>query len=386
MKSFKQFIKEDYFNFSNVMILEAGLLFYDKDNPETILANTHYFDDNVDKHQAKLLSYKKAIENAKKIGVKKIGIIPTDHPHMFGAFNNQKWSIVNGKAVHAYVNPLSDNSNSHIPQKEQEQEKSRKYHEEKVRGLNDRLINYYNKFTNEDKTAIKEYSDGSSSLNRYLIDRAGLTSRTAKTNSSGSGRYYDQINAHSFNKKEKRLQAALQKHKTPEDITVTTGMRVSPEHQLPEFRKERGKSLVVLPAFTSTSLEYHTAYGFTRPDPWNSNHIYHQGTPLSREDREFYRKHASSYDSTSAYNSEKEVNGEAYSHILHIHIPKGSHGAYIPKHSSYSHEKEFLMHNDAVLKLNHTPQINHKRKRVHWHAHLVHDGVNFTKHWDGKPY
>lgn len=75
----------------------------------------------------------------------------------------------------------------------------------------------------------------------------------------------------------------------------------------------------------------------------------------------------------------------AYAHVIHIHVPKGAYGAYIGNHSSYQSEKEFLIQNDSVLELFTAPNVDHKNRRIHWKANLVHDGTQFTSLWKGKP-
>lgn len=64
-------------------------------------------------------------------------------------------------------------------------------------------------------------------------------------------------------------------------------------------------------------------------------------------------------------------------HVLAIHVPKGSAGAYIAHHSKFESEREFLLHPKAKIKLTgkkETQKHGDEEITVH-HANLIHDGV-----------
>jgi hypothetical protein len=140
------------------------------------------------------------------------------------------------------------------------------------------------------------------------------------------------------------LKSALVKHKTNEDMTVSSGIKVSPD----SFRKEgdEGPIKMTMPAFTSTSLAVHVARDFAKP----------------------VRK-------------EGESSGDE--HVVHIDVPKGSHGAYVAHHSAIPEEHEFILHPGARLHVDPLPSHISERtdwdgnriKTHHWNARLVHDGV-----------
>lgn len=91
-----------------------------------------------------------------------------------------------------------------------------------------------------------------------------------------------------------------------------------------------------LPAFTSATEDYDTAEHFSR----------------------------------SFYDKEKD---RPQKQILKLHIPRGSHGIHV-QNDVNSHEKEFLIHHGAKIKIRKEPeQINHYTQL--WHADLVHDGI-----------
>jgi hypothetical protein len=138
------------------------------------------------------------------------------------------------------------------------------------------------------------------------------------------------------------LKSALVKHKTGEDMTVSSGIKVSPD----TFRKkgDEGPIKMTMPAFTSTSLAVHVARDFAKPI-W------------------------------------KEGDGEE--HMIHIDVPKGSHGAYVAHHSAIPEEHEFILHPGARLHVDPLPSHISERtnsdgdkiRTHHWNARLVHDGV-----------
>ncbi len=140
------------------------------------------------------------------------------------------------------------------------------------------------------------------------------------------------------------LKSALAKHKTGEDMTVSSGIKVSPD----SFRKENdeGPIKMTMPAFTSTSLSVHIARDFAKP-------------------------------------VQKEGESSGDEHVVHIDVPKGSHGAYVAHHSAIPEEHEFILHPGARLHVDPLPSHISERttfdgeriKTHHWNARLVHDGI-----------
>ena len=139
----------------------------------------------------------------------------------------------------------------------------------------------------------------------------------------------------------KLLREAISQNKTPMDLTVHTGVKKSPEHH---ENPDSDHIKVHLPAFTSTSLDFHTAKGFSKGDE-DSKHK--RGT-------------------------------EPYKHVVSIKVPKGSHAAYL-QGKSMMNEHELLLHPGAKIHIHKTPNIDHERRTVQWKAHLVHDGIKETE-------
>ncbi len=140
------------------------------------------------------------------------------------------------------------------------------------------------------------------------------------------------------------LSSALRTHTTPHDIVVHSGIKHSPGKLKPD---NDGITRMNMPAFTSTSLSSKIAETFSDLD-------------LKKA-------------------------GEADAHHLHIHIPAGSHGAYVDHHSSAEGEKEFILHPNAKIEVDPTPEVREERPtygagiskitNYHWKARLVHDGI-----------
>ena len=138
------------------------------------------------------------------------------------------------------------------------------------------------------------------------------------------------------------LKGAMTAYKTPEDMTVSSGIKFDPRsHQ----KDADGPIKIQNDAFTSTSLSKDAADDFIK-------------------------------DQTTSDNDTER-------HMIHIDVPKGSHGVYIGHHSKLQHEREFILHPGARLHVDPTPQHVHEyqnwrgriTRTIHWNARLVHDGV-----------
>lgn len=186
------------------------------------------------------------------------------------------------------------------------------------------LENHY-KITGDDHaTAVDHYTNDSYYLNKKHFGKlpSGLVN-----NPNGHTHKLAAIKH-----METHLPGLLKAHKTPHELIVHTGLKVSPH----KYFDEGGKHAHVhMPAYTSTSMEHEIAKDFSKVE-------------------------------------HKE------SHALKLHIPKDAHGAYIGHHSNHPEEHEFLIHHGAVIKIHHKPEITSDKygvKHHTWHAELVHDGV-----------
>jgi hypothetical protein len=173
--------------------------------------------------------------------------------------------------------------------------------------------------------ALRKYTLGSKALNKAMIDH------------HTQGR---ELPDHMEVQKH-HLQNYLTSHSAPHDMTVHSGTSHSPEHY--PIDEKTGKRHMKLPAFTSTSIDLHTAQGF------------------------------GSQDSTV---HKPEYPGR---HVLSIHVPKGSPGAYIDHHSALSGEFEHLLPHSSRLHIEPHPTthiFDSENAGVephivhHWHATL----------------
>lgn len=73
-------------------------------------------------------------------------------------------------------------------------------------------------------------------------------------------------------------------------------------------------------------------------------------------------------------------NKHVYDHMLRLHVPAGSHAFYAEHHTSNRGEQEIILHKNAKIHIHETPELDHKNKKVIWHAKLAHDGIKATKH------
>ena len=148
------------------------------------------------------------------------------------------------------------------------------------------------------KEHIREYTRNSSPLNSYHWDK--------HKNEVGIHKDYEQNT--------KNLDNALHSYKSPEDLTVWSSTIHNPE----KLKNKEG--IVHHPAYLSTSILQHVA--------------------LDRD-----------------INSTDDSEGNRHHHILKIHVPKESHGAYVYHISKIPGEHEFLLPRGSNLKHLHTEVI-----------------------------
>jgi ADP-ribosyltransferase exoenzyme len=118
------------------------------------------------------------------------------------------------------------------------------------------------------------------------------------------------------------LDSVMDKHKTPQDMHVYSGTK----HDL------RKHDIMDHPAYMSTSLHPEVAHGFS---------IQHKS----------YNHDTKNYES----------------HVMNIHVPKGSRGAYIGHIAKYPGEKEFIIPRDSKLKYNRTESTKYGSTILHEH-------------------
>lgn len=141
------------------------------------------------------------------------------------------------------------------------------------------------------------------------------------------------------------MRKVVNKHKTPYDMTVYSGVRQSPEHLIKSQNGHKtGKGGEAHTShFTSTSISKEQASGFAMSD-----------------DHSKYSK--------GEYKDKPAV------HMLKIHVPKGHPSAYVAHHSEHENEKEMILPPNTKLHIHHTPDIEKDSSGFHtaiWHAHVI---------------
>jgi hypothetical protein len=191
---------------------------------------------------------------------------------------------------------------------------------------------------------IHAYVHSSSALNKHLL---------SWPLEDEHGEHADRI---------RHLDEAVKAHRTPEDFHVYSGLGFHPEHKMYRSSDDKPYMNLHMPAYTSTSIDHTVASRFT------SRRV---NSPY------FYPKNPSVVD---------RFQHKDHGHILKIHVPQGSHGLFIHGYDKEWPQKEFVLPRDSKLHIHKTPTIGQIKWRaepenVHvWHAKLVHDGVEDTRH------
>lgn len=185
--------------------------------------------------------------------------------------------------------------------------------------LHNKLVRHFH-YSNKESDHIHRYTDGTGS-----IDFNGKLHNIARAAQSGIKKYGPM---HRLEPDEelhyKKMSKIVQKHTTPFSMHVYRGTTLGKAAQNTQHN-----------AFTSTSLHPQQAMIFADPP--------------SRD---------------------------GYRHIWKIHIPKGSHAAYVAHHTNdYDFQKELVFHPGAKIEYNtKKPTITKNGLKV-YHARLIHDGV-----------
>lgn len=182
------------------------------------------------------------------------------------------------------------------------------------------VMYHHDDFSPQHKNAVDAYTEGSTKLNKALLDHYVSKSSVP-----------ERVGAHSI----EHLDGVVNHHKLSHDLHVYSGVGFHPG----EKASKDPESKIHLPAYTSTSVHKKTAVVFS--------------SPLSH------------------------VDGVA-NHVLHIHLKKGQKGLYVGDHSAVGNEYEYLLPRHTTLKVHPKPTIlppgSHfsNKEPVHvWHAHVV---------------
>lgn len=209
----------------------------------------------------------------------------------------------------------------------------------------------------------------------------------------------------------RNLKGALTKYTTPHALTVYSGVSRSPERHFDKHPHEDHVK-AEFPAFTSTSLNREAAGEFSKQDEHSSHKYDHTqakniiatpaGKPFNSKLWDDNYKKMKDHLKTNPPKklSHDEFRGQSndgvvspsgrlhgynpnhvnYEHVLTMHVPKGSHGAYVDHHSMSEGENEFVLHHGSKFHIDKTPAVDHINRKVHWKAKMVHDGVKDVSH------
>lgn len=157
------------------------------------------------------------------------------------------------------------------------------------------LTPHYQNYTKEETHILHDYSK-LSSINSYLWDRHKKIIVKDK-NSKNNDLYAS------------KLDSAINRHKTPKNMTVYSGINFNPKDRI------NSEGIIHHPAYLSTSLKKSIAINFA------SNH--------------------------QKLDSEENI----HNHVLQIHVPKDHPGAYIGNISNSKEERELLLPKGLNMKL-----------------------------------
>jgi hypothetical protein len=255
---------------------------------------------------------------------------------------------------------------------------------------------------------INNYQDGSNKVNRHAIGEhkygenhlRGLTQyRLQGTDNSKKTKAAEWKNHDFYHGYEERaaevhehmlnLDKAVSHTTTPHDMHVYSGLGFHPAM----LRSEGGLKRfgLHLPAFTSTTIR--PAVGLAFAKSARGEKVTHRGRV------DVLTKHMPYKGDPNAdtFNLKAFHPHDFQAHLLKIHIPKGSHGLYLGHRNgdTFSQEEtEFLLPRHARVVIGgKSAQLHrvkgssgpwgHPDKMVHiWHAKLVHDGVEPTRHME----
>ncbi len=166
-------------------------------------------------------------------------------------------------------------------------------------------------------------------IHRYTIDSHPINNHSHAL-STGAIKTGDRV---ALDSSIDKMDSALAKHRTPRDLVTYSGVKESPEHTIKKYGNR-----VKTSRFTSSSLDKRIAYAFAEDDI--SSQI-------------------------------KNNSGYRVRHMLKIHIPKGTPGAYVNHISEHRGEREFILPRNTNMHIHHEPEIDHENGLAIWHAHVL---------------
>ena len=171
--------------------------------------------------------------------------------------------------------------------------------------IHDRIKGHYNKYSKSELNTIKDYSNHSKLINSYHWEK----SKNPEYKPGGDTHYYNKELENQLKGSTKLMDAMVSRHKTPEDLTVYSGTKHDP-------RKIKKNGVVNHPAYLSTSLDPEIAESFAGRNRQT--------------------------------NARKK---ESHHHLLQIHVPKGTPGAYVAHtEKALPWERELILPRNTKLK------------------------------------
>ena len=188
---------------------------------------------------------------------------------------------------------------------------------------------------------------------------------------------------------DEHLSSAVTKNKLHrKGMTVYAGLR-SPEDAP---TSHDGRQHVHMPAYTSTSIDPHTANDFSRrqkQDGTPTSHKYwhrdddHDGEHAHEQHEKFDPNNPDHVRTASANHAKNGGKWITYRHMASIQLPERSRGLYLGHHSSNPSESEYVLHKGAKIAFDPKKmKIDHDNHKVIHHGKLTHDGVEKTRHHD----
>lgn len=210
---------------------------------------------------------------------------------------------------------------------------------------------------------VSDYVEGSSSTNQYLYEHhkhpefMNPKHMQKHLGKNGSIRIKQTIDAMDNITKDKRNAAK-------KNFTVFSGLN----HTIGEkIRQTKEGGIVHFPAFTSTSSDFHAAHAFGSSKADDTHDVEYQQGNMGGAGQKY---------------KPSKFRKELHGHVAVFHLPKGfAKGRYINRHSTYEHEREYVLARNQRFKKVKSEHIVHDRikgdpdigeDQIEAHTHVHH--------------
>lgn len=197
-------------------------------------------------------------------------------------------------------------------------------------GADEKVINHLDSihnYSDEEHKHLSNYANGSWNLNKTLLKHHLNRTTPPEIISGKEQRDSDHITGHHLNVLDHLTHRNLLSH----DTSLISGLGWSPKHQM----KKYGTNRLHLPAYTSTSLDAHTAMSFSKEN----------------------------------FGKNRWPKGEdTHHHHIIFHMPKDSPAAWISGAKGHDmHEREFLLPRKTTIDLHPVPDTYKTEGGSHYH-------------------